>query len=69
MTTTLQEMKFAIELARDWCVQRGPEDYDGYLCDSITRHQVSKAKTWGQLADCAPSSWQTRIADRSLIQD
>ena len=67
--TTLPNMKIAIHRATDWCVQRGPDAYDGYFADSITRHQVAHAKTWSQLADCAPSSWQVRIADRSLIQD
>ena len=67
--TTLAQMKDSIHRARDWCDQRGPDDYEGYLRDCVTRHEVAKAKTWSQLADCAPSRWQPRIADRSLIQD
>ena len=67
--TTLQKMKDSICRAYDWCDQRGPDDYDGYLRDCATRHEVAKAKTWAQLADCAPSRWSCRIADRSLLQN
>ena len=67
--TTLQKMKDAICRSYDWCDQRGPDDYDGYLRDCATRHEVAKAKTWQQLANCAPSRWSCRIADRSLLQN